>query len=225
MKLSDKAWEISKEVIDAIQAHPFNQELAKGILDKEKFAYYIEQDILYLKDFARCHAIIAAKAPHEHVRTFLQYADYTFVAEQEIVHQFFRQLYGLRDTGFITPATLAYTSFLKNTCSLEPVEVAIASVLPCFWVYREVGLAIVQQTIMDNPFSRWIETYSSEDFAASVEEAINIFDDLARNTTDDLRDKMLKAFYNSTVLEWHFWNDAYNFTSIDGFIANTSFQN
>lgn len=217
-KLSEKAWNVSLPVVKAIKQHPFNMELASGTLALDKFACYIEQDTLYLQDFARCHAMIASRIPLEYVRCFLRYADYAFITEQEIVHHFFRENFKLKETGIITPATLCYTSYLLKTCASEPIEIAIAAVLPCFWVYREVGLSIAQHADQKNPFSRWIETYSSEDFASTVNEAIGILDVVAKNATEEIHDRMIDAFYKSTVLEWHFWNDAYNKTVLDGFL-------
>lgn len=216
MKLSTKAWELSSSIIQEILTHPFNQDLKNGLLAQDKFAYYIEQDSLYLKDFARCHAIIASKIPLQYVRSFLMFSDYTFIAEQEVVHQFFKHTFGFKETGLVSPATLSYTSYLLRICAMEPVEVAVAAVLPCFWVYREVGLFIAKQSNSSNPYARWIETYASADFSKSVDEAISIFDDLSEKTTEDIRQKMLDAFYKSTCLEWHFWNDSYNKAVFDG---------
>lgn len=215
MKLSTRAWTSSEDVYNAIIQHPFNQELMKGKLSQDKFAYYIEQDSLYLQDFARCHGIIASKIPLEYVRTFLKYADYTFITEQEVVHQFFKKIFGFKETGLLMPATLSYTSYLLRCCVVEPVEVAVAAVLPCFWIYREVGLFIIKHSNTNNPYRRWIETYASEDFGKSVEEAINIFDNLALNASQNIKQKMLDAFYKSVCLEWHFWNDAYEMRAFD----------
>ena len=209
MKLSTKAWEKSSNVYNAIINHPFNQELMHGTLARDKFAYYVEQDVLYLQDFSRCHAIIASKIPLEYMRSFLKYAEYTLIAEQEVVHQFFQKEFNFTETGLITPATLSYTSYMLRACLNEPVEVAFAALLPCFWVYREVGLFITKHTKNNNPYYRWIETYSSEGFCSTVDEAIDIFDALAANTTEAMRERMLDAFYKSACLEWHFWNDSY----------------
>src|SRR5713226_9798205 len=45
-----------------LHAHPFLRELASGKLPLEKFRFFIEQDLLYLPDFARCMALGAAKS-------------------------------------------------------------------------------------------------------------------------------------------------------------------
>lgn len=215
MKLSIKAWNKSSSIYEAIISHPFNQELMRGKLDKDKFACYIEQDVLYLQDFARCHAIMASKVPLEYVRSFLRYSDFTFAAEQEVVHQFFKESFGFKESGLVTPATISYTSYMLKSCLNDSLEIGMATLLPCFWIYREVGNYIAKHADKTNPYYRWIETYTSEGFSDTVDEAISIFDTLAKNTTEDVRQKMLDAFYKSACLEWHFWNDAYKMQAFD----------
>ncbi len=212
-KISEIAWQKSAPIIRAIKEHPFNLELAAGNLAMDKFAYYIEQDTLYLRDFARSLAMIAARAPLEFVRDLLSFSDAALIAEQEVVHGFFREAFNLQETGKLTPATLAYTSYLLQLSSTAPLEVAIAAVLPCFWVYREIGISIAADTALTaekNPYLRWIETYSSEEFGEGVKKAINIFDAVAALAAIPIQNQMIDAFYKSVVLEWHFWNDTYH---------------
>lgn len=218
MLYSRTAWKQALPLINAIKAHPFNQELMQGTLNHARFSYYIEQDSQYLKEFARGHALIAAKIDIEFVRTCIKFAENAFVAEQDIVHQFFKSTMNLTETGLLSPATLSYTSYLLRNCALESVEVAMATMLPCFWVYQEVGQMIAKASVRDNPYAHWIETYSSENFALTVKQAIDIFDQLALNANPATQQKMLKAFYTSTSLEWHFWNDAYHLRALDDFL-------
>ena len=215
MLLSTEAWETTKHIYDAIIQHPFNVELMRGTLDQEKFSYYIEQDSQYLRDFSRCLAIIAVKAEAEHVRTFLRYAENTFIAEQEIVHQFFRKIFEFKETGLLSPATIAYTGHLIRCSLLDSYEVAVAAVLPCFWLYNEVGLFIAQHSTSENKYARWIETYSGEEFSNSVQEIIQIFDKIALSVNKKTRKRMLDVFYQSSLLEWHFWNDSYKKSDIN----------
>lgn len=218
-KLSEIALEKCELVIHAIKEHPFNKELADGSLNLSIFAYYIEQDTLYLRDFARCLAIIASKVTLKFAKDFLSFAEGALIDEQEAVHGFFRQMIGHEGTGKLTPATLSYTSYLIQVSSTAPVEIAIASVLPCFWVYNIVGQSIAQKTNIEsqNPYQKWIETYASQTFCDTVERAIGIFDEVSLAASVEVRHLMLDAFYKSTVLEWHFWNDAYNQTVFDAF--------
>jgi thiaminase (transcriptional activator TenA) len=217
MKLSTQAWNKSSHIYDAIINHPFNKELMQGSLDRDKFFYYIEQDTVYLQDFARCYAVIASKSPSHYIRKFLRHADNIFIAEQEIVHQFFMSSSLFKKTDMLTPSTIGYTSYLLRICSMGSIEEAIAAILPCCWVYREVGLFIVKHAKEDNPYIRWIENYSSEEFSLSVDEMISIFDKFAENASPELQNKMLDIFYKSASWEWHFWNDSYLMRSFDRF--------
>ncbi len=223
MLLSQIAWNKAGPIYQAIIHHPFNQELREGCLSTEIFGYYIEQDSLYLKDFARALALLAARSQSlPHITTFLNFSQGALMAEQEMVHQFFKKELGFKETGKLTPTTLAYTSFLLQKCALDPVEVGVAAVLPCFWVYREVGRYIVQHANDNNPFKRWITTYSGEEFSRSVDEAIYLFDTLAANATETTRQRMCEAFYKSSVLEWHFWQDTYEMRSFDDITLETN---
>lgn len=217
MKLSTIAWEKTSHIYNAIINHPFNVELMQGTLDKKKFAYYVEQDVLYLQDFSKCHAILSAKVPQEYANIFLKYAEYTLIAEQELVHKYFKEIFQLKETRLITPATISYTSYMLKTCLNESLEVGLASLLPCFWIYREVGLHIKKFSNKNNPYYRWIKTYASKDFYQAAEKAIEIFDILANQASEKIRKKMLDVFYKTSCLEWHFWNDCYNLVIFDGF--------
>ncbi|WP_083604143.1 hypothetical protein [Pajaroellobacter abortibovis] len=59
--------------------HPFNVELAASTLALNKFAYYAEQDALYLQDFSGYHAIIVSRVLLECVRCCLRNSNYAFV--------------------------------------------------------------------------------------------------------------------------------------------------
>lgn len=45
---TDQAWQRAAPLRAAIDAHPFNQELAAGTLSRDRFQCYIIQDALYL---------------------------------------------------------------------------------------------------------------------------------------------------------------------------------
>jgi thiaminase/transcriptional activator TenA len=208
-KLSTIAWKRSSHIYKAIIDHPFNQELMQGTLSQEVFGYYIEQDSLYLKDFGRALAMLAARSHTlPDFKAFLGFAYGALMAEEK-VHQFYQETFGFRRTGKITPANIGYTSFLLQQSSLQSVEIGVAAVLPCFWIYREVGNHIARYAEANNPYERWISTYSGEEFSRAVDDAIRIFDTLAINASETTRQQMNDVFYKNCVFEWHFWNDAY----------------
>lgn len=211
MKLSTRAWRQVSPTFDAIKQHPFNRELIDGSLSKIKFACFLDNDVYHLKNFARCLGIIARKA-HTHQHFFWCYDDSPFKEVLDFVHFYFKNELNLPETKNITRATKHYSDYLLRTTACEPVEIAIAAILPCFWIYRELGFWIVANKSVDkqHPFARWIETYSSESFSDSVDEAIQIFDETGRFCTHTTQQRMLDSFVKSTYFEWHFLNDAYH---------------
>ncbi|NBV28775.1 hypothetical protein EBS02_07145 [bacterium] len=106
-----------------------NKELANGSLNIEKFAYYIEHDTLYLRDFARSLTIIASKAPLKFVKDFLSFSDGALIAEQEVVHSFFRHTFNLQETGKLTPATLSYITSKQHGTSRNCNSLCFAMLL------------------------------------------------------------------------------------------------
>lgn len=62
-------------------------------------------------------------------------------------------------------------------------------------------------------FARWVETYSSEEFSNSTNEVISLLDNLAKECSRKVLERMKNAFEYSAFLEWHFWDDAYTQTT------------
>ena len=60
---SEAAWQRTARLREAIDALPFNTELAAGTLSRERFQGYIVQDALYLGQYSRVLAIAGVKGP------------------------------------------------------------------------------------------------------------------------------------------------------------------
>ena len=84
-----------------------------------------------------------------------------------------------------------------------------AALLPCFWIYWDVGRAIAGRAAADNPYRAWIDTYADEGFGEAVRTVIGITDRAAAGTTPAMQARMLTAFVRSTQYEWLFWDGAY----------------
>ena len=92
MKFSEMVWKKNEELYKKIIDMPFNKELMEGSLNKEKFAYYIEQDSLYLKYYSKVLAIISSKINNnaDYAIAFLKSSMNAYIVEEEIVHKYFR---------------------------------------------------------------------------------------------------------------------------------------
>ena len=97
-----------------------------------------------------------------------------------------------------------------NVVNHRSYEEGLAALLPCFWIYREVGIHIHKNSADNNPYQKWIDTYSGEEFAKIVQDMIDLTDRSADIASPEIRKLMLQAFVHSTNLEWMFWDGAYN---------------
>jgi thiaminase/transcriptional activator TenA len=108
-----------------------------------------------------------------------------------------------------SPDCLAYTTFLFAAAYHEPWEVLVAALLPCFWIYWDVGCAIARTATPDNPYKAWIDTYADERFGEAVRTVISVTDRGAEAATAATRARMLTAFIRACQYEWLFWDGAY----------------
>ena len=106
-------------------------------------------------------------------------------------------------------ACFTYTNFLLATAHWSPVEVAVSSVLPCFWIYWEVGKHVRAEATPSNPYRLWIDTYGDEDFGERVCNVIATADAMAASAAPAVLDGMIHAFRRASQLEWMFWDSAY----------------
>ncbi|GGZ36817.1 aminopyrimidine aminohydrolase [Echinicola pacifica] len=210
MKWSQQAWERINPLYKKIIQMPFNQELLNGSLPKDKFKFYMAQDAYYLGEFGKALSTISGRLSDlNQVLAYSNFAAGAIVVERALHESYFVEL-GLPEEVLPSPTCLLYTNFLRNQAAFENIEVAAAAVLPCFWIYKEVGDFIYEhQSNKLNPYKNWIDTYSGEEFAEAVHKAIEITDHLAASASESTREQMYQAFEMASRLEWMFWDSAY----------------
>ena len=114
----------------------------------------------------------------------------------------------------LSPACHHYVSYLLATAYAEPYEVLLGALLPCFWIYAEVGRDIHARAAAANPYQAWIDTYAGEEFHAAVRAMIAATDEAAAAASSSLRERMHAAFTRATQLEWMFWDSAFRLESL-----------
>jgi len=211
MNWSEDTWKSIENIYDRIIEMSFIKELSLGNLPLTKFQFYIAQDSLYLEHFGRALALIGSKAhDKEDALSFIRFAENAVVVENALHESYFKD-FEISERGILQPVCHHYIHFLKSTAAFEPVEVAMAATLPCFWIYKRVGDYIYQsEQTKNNPFQSWIETYGGEEFGIAVEKAISICNKAAENTTPIIRERMKEAFMTASHLEFQFWQAAYD---------------
>ena len=210
---SREAWRRNSKAYETIRTMPFNAELTAGTLSEARFKHYIVQDAHYLVGFARALALAAAKAPEpDRLIQFAKSAEGAITVERALHGSFF-QRYGISSQVFeatpLSPACHHYVSYLSSAAYAEPYEVLLGALLPCFWIYAEVGRDIHSRAAPNNPDQAWIDTYAGEQFHTAVRATIDATDATAAGASPGLRERMHHAFTRATQLEWIFWDSAY----------------
>ena len=214
MSFTQLLWQKNTALYEQILNLPFNQELAAGTLAPEAFCHYVIQDAHYLLAYGRALAVAAAKAyDADDVMQFSEAAKIAIVVERSLHNDFMTAFNVSKETFESTPLTLAchhYTSFLTATAWSESYPVVLAALLPCFWIFAEVGRAIVSQSVPNNPYQAWIDTYAGEEFHTAVRNVIATVDKVAARCDADTLEKMHAAYTMGAKLEWLFWDSAYH---------------
>jgi len=202
-------WRAIEPIYATILAHPFLRGLTDGSLPHEAFRFYAVQDALYLRDFARALSLAAARAPREEwIIMFNDHAAGALRVERTLHESFFKE-FGLSPEAVaatpLAPTNLAYTSYLLAVAHGGPFHEAVAALLPCYWIYWEVGKTLERAGSRDPLFARWIGTYASEEFGTVVRAVLAATNRVAeRLTTPDLN-TMRAHFLATSRYEWMFW--------------------
>ena len=210
-------WEDIAGIYAAILAHPFLAGLSDGSLARDAFAFYVVQDALYLQRYAHALAAVASRAPDTAgTQMFARHAADVIAVE--------RELHGSLLTGLgIDPATiaaaepaptnLAYTSYLLATVTGGSYAEAVGAVLPCYWIYWEVGKHLLARGSRDPSYQRWIDTYGGADFGATVRDVLAVTDALGPGLGLAERARVHQHFRTTSRYEWMFWDMGYRMES------------
>jgi thiaminase/transcriptional activator TenA len=214
MTFSAELWDAgAAEVYGEILRHPFLTGLTDGSLDHDAFRYFIVQDSHYLRAYSRALSLVAGRATDEDaVSMFARHAADAIAVERELHAGLLGEL-GLTaadvDRIGSGPTTTAYTSYLIAACTTGTYAEAVAAVLPCYWIYRDVGRELLQRSSPDPLYKQWIETYGSAEFDAVVQAVLAETDRVGTDLGSTERANCHRHFATTTKYEWMFWDAAY----------------
>lgn len=210
-----EAWDATAGVRAAIDDLPFVRALADGTLPEPVFAEYLRQDALYLQQYARVLATLSALAPDADQQLWWAQSAQQAIAVERELHASWVQVPDddpAASAPGAPPAASAtctsYTSYLLATAQRGDYAELLAAVLPCFWVYADVGERLLERTRdqPDHPYRRWIDQYGDAAFAERTLEARALADRAAATAGPTGRARMLEAFSTATRYEWLFWD-------------------
>jgi thiaminase (transcriptional activator TenA) len=202
---------------DALHRHPFIREMAGGTLPVEKFRFYVEQNLMYLVEYARAMAIAASKA--DDVATMKLFADdVANILDSEIPEnrELLRRVVelGAEDRGgaaAMAPGNVAYTSFLVSTAARgDPLEV-MAAIVPCTWSYGDIGSSLIAEGVVhDHPvYAEWIRFFGEPSYDRIVAKMRDDFEAMADGADAVTLERLSELFHTSVRLERGFWDMAY----------------
>jgi thiaminase/transcriptional activator TenA len=214
MKFTDFLWHSIGGIYEKILEHPFIQGLTDGSLSEEAFVFYAVQDALYLRDFARGLAILAAKAPEDRwLMMFAEHARDTIQVERALHESFFMDWKLTEEEVYTTPLApnnLLYTSYLLKVAYERPFHEGMGAFLPCYWIYGEVGKELEKRGSPKELFRRWIQTYASEEFDSIVQQVLEVMDKIALGLTAKEKDMVREHFVYTSKMEYLFWDMGFN---------------
>lgn len=216
-RFTDRLWAETTTLRECIDSLEFLRRLGDGTLPPDAFRTYIEQDKLYLDGYSKALSLVAAHAPDSQAAGFWSNSASTAATVESALHD--GLLTGGRlpeETGRLehSQACLGYVSYLIATAATAPYAVSAAAVLPCFWIYAEVGrdLAASAREVLDadpsHPYAQWVATYDAPEFHESVAKARDLVDAAAAAGTEADREAMSEAFRIASRFELMFWDSA-----------------
>ena len=212
-RFTTELWSDIRPIYSQTLQHPFLKGLSDGSLPRERFQFYLVQDAHYLRAFAQALSVLAAKAPREDwAVTLNQHAANALKTERQL-HKSILRSYGIRPTAVsetpMAPVNYAYTNHLIATSFQQPFSHGLAAVLPCYWIYWEVGKELKEKGSKNVDYQRWIDMYSGEEYGKAVQAVLNMMDAEAARLDNDSRRALKKLFRTSARYEWMFWDMAW----------------
>ena len=196
--------------------HEFVCRLGAGTLPEASFRRYLIQDYLFLIQFARAYALAVYKSDSlpemRHAAAGL-----SAILDIEMgLHVEFSAAWGLSERDLETAqestACMAYTSFVLErgmAGDLLDLHVALA---PCIIGYAEIGVLLssgLGAKRRGNPYMRWIEMYSGEEYQELAKAERLFLDELMLKRGGPGRLRLLSdTFARATRLEIDFWQMA-----------------
>jgi len=211
MSWTKDVWAESAKIFEGIKGLPFIKELADGSLDPSRFDRYIAQDEVYIGNYGRqmfqLADMMTDPAQREMFRAFAQ----TGIDGEKAMHELLIARFGIDTEVKASTVTSIYNGHTQAAIDSGSKEVALAAMLPCMWIYNEVGLYILSIASLEgNPYKEWVLEYGNEEFTEGVNAVLALADEWAAAADDDTRAKMTEAYLEAALFEYAFWDFGYN---------------
>lgn len=210
---TSELWAAARPIYDRTLEHPFLKGLADGTLDRSHFQFYLVEDAHYLRAFGQALSILAAKAPREEWAVTLNRHAVEALETERQLHESILRSYGVAPSairrGEMAPTSYAYTNHLLAVAQRQPFSHGLAAMLPCYWVYWEVGKELKKRGSKNRDYQRWIDQYADPGYGKVVRQVLDMMDAEAARLDAGSREELKRLFRTSARYEWMFWDMAW----------------
>jgi thiaminase/transcriptional activator TenA len=206
-------WAEIEGTFAAIIDHPFMRGLTSGDLETDAFFYFISQDAHYVHEFAKAIFVLGSKAPSAEATTLLVRHAADGLSAESALHQALVTDLGGDPTALArvqaSPTTRAYTSYVAATVFRGDFAEGLASIMPCLWIYAEVGRYLHQQGSPNPVYRRWIDSYAGTEYHDEVAAALDLADQVGSGLSGEQEARARGHFAAAARYEWMFWDAAW----------------
>ncbi|KAJ4785030.1 hypothetical protein LUZ62_036276 [Rhynchospora pubera] len=228
---SRRFWnEVKRKEANFALLSPFVVALASGGLETDVFKIYVQQDVYFLKAFARAYEMAEECADDDDDKTTISTLKNAVLDELKM-HNSVLLGWGVdpaKETTVANPATTRYCDFLIATASgkldsgkgpgkiatpFEMTKIAaytVGAMTPCMRLYAHLGkeleIFLNQEENASHPYKKWIETYSAKSFEDSARQIEELLDKLSISLTGEELDVIGKLYQQAMKLEVDFFH-------------------
>jgi thiaminase/transcriptional activator TenA len=208
-----RLWVEIEDTFAAILDHPFIHGLTSGDLAADAFFYFISQDAHYVREYMKALALLAAKAPSVEATALLTRHAANVISAESTLHEALVTDLGGDPAALALvraqPTTQAYTSYLLATIYGGDFAEGLAAVMPCYWIYAEVGRHLHRQGSPNPVYQRWIDNYGGDEYRDEVAAALELTDKVGSDLTGGQEARARRHFATTARYEWMFWDAAW----------------
>lgn len=211
---TEQLWHSIESIYRSILEHPFLTGLVKGDLEEASFKHYVIQDTVYLRSFSRALATLGARAESDdELMLFCSHASNAILVERAL-HKSFLDSWQVDFASAAqaqpVPNTLLYTSYLMRVVLERPYYEGLGAILPCYWIYHEVGKELQKSGSPHPLYQQWIATYGGEEFGEIVQAVLEIVDRQLSRLNLEQKAAVESHFIQASRLEFLFWDMGYH---------------
>ena len=200
-KFTQGIWKDISIIYNDILNSKFVSGLASGLLAEESFKHYLSQDILYIQKDTIALELMSKRAINKMEKDFFLKMSKDCMEIENILHNEFLCYFQIKEAKEQSPAFAAYSNFLIEQATYAEYPVAVAALLPCFWVYGKVGNHILKTQSSDNKYQKFIDTYSGDEYIDYTRQFISIAELHGQNADNLLKQEITNAFITSSKHE------------------------